>query len=844
MKRMLINATQPEELRVALVDGQYLYDLDIETPSREQKKSNIYKGRITRVEPSLEAAFVDYGADRHGFLPLKEVSPAIFDTAQDDNRRVEIREVLKEGQEVVVQVVKEERGNKGAALTTFISLAGRYLVLMPNNPRAGGISRRIEGDDRNEMREAINALQIPDGMGMIVRTAGIGKSAEEIQWDLDYLVRVWEAIESASKETQAPYLIYQESDIIIRAIRDYLRPNIGEILIDDPAVHQRARDFMQQVMPQNLNKLKLYQEEIPLFTRFQIESQIEAAFHHEIRLPSGGAVVIDHAEALVAIDINSARATKGGDIEETALMTNLEAADEIARQLRLRDLGGLIVIDFIDMTPARNQREVENRLKEALKKDRARVQMGRISRFGLLEMSRQRLRPSLGESTYSICPRCNGLGTIRNVESLALSILRVIEEEAMKENTGRLIIQVPVNVATFLLNEKREVISRVEKRQGIKILLIANSALETPKFEVKRIRREDLPADNEERPSYELASEIEAKAEVIPLAQPKPVAEAPLVKGIMPLTPVPASRPEDAPEHEGQAREADSPRGGFIKQLWSSLFGGQKEEPRSDAGAAVRPRASDRKEKRPGEGSGDRQGTRGGRSGGRNQPQQRRGGQASSSRHGGEQRARPPAEPRQEIAEAPSQGEAATQPQQPQAGQNRPAQGERGGEAQGSGGRSGRQRSRRGGRRRSQNRDAATGEGAGRSGEGAGNRTPSADQPPRPGPARAANSGGGESAPASSGAGRGEIAATASAVPPAVAAAVQNPAPVTTFAAPSSGSIVEPVRPDFRPSSLHSAITSQRDHERPVPASTSNSPAASAEPRPAADVPRREHDSE
>ncbi|MBK9130729.1 MAG: Rne/Rng family ribonuclease [Gammaproteobacteria bacterium] len=844
---MLINATQPEELRVALVDGQYLYDLDIETPSREQKKSNIYKGRITRIEPSLEAAFVDYGADRHGFLPLKEVSPTVFDTASDDNRRVEIRDALKEGQEIVVQVVKEERGNKGAALTTFISLAGRYLVLMPNNPRAGGISRRIEGDDRNEMREAINALQIPDGMGIIVRTAGIGKSAEEIQWDLDYLVRVWEAIEAASSsETRAPYLIYQESDIIIRAIRDYLRPNIGEILIDDPAVYQRARDFMQQVMPQNLNKLKLYQEEIPLFTRFQIESQIEAAHHHEIRLPSGGAVVIDHAEALVAIDINSARATKGGDIEETALMTNLEAADEIARQLRLRDLGGLIVIDFIDMTPARNQREVENRLKEALKKDRARVQMGRISRFGLLEMSRQRLRPSLGESAYSICPRCNGLGTIRNVESLALSILRVIEEEAMKENTGRLIIQVPVNVATFLLNEKREAISRVEKRQGIKILLIANSALETPKFEVKRLRKEDLPAETEEKASYELASEIEAKAEVVPLAQPKPIPEAPLVKGIKPLTPAPASRPEDAPEVEGEPRSHGEPaaRGGFIKQLWSTLFGGQKEEPPKAAASRAQP--SERKERRH-DGAGDRQGVRGGRGGPRNQPQQRRGGQGSTGRHGGEPRVKPPAEPRQETAENPRPTESADQPQ-PQSGQQtRPAQGDRGGEgSQGAGSRSGRQRSRRGGRRRSQNRDAAGGDSAGRSGEGGGNR--GSGQPQRPEPAHAANSGSGDAAPVSNDTGRRDNipptpVATAVASAPPAPAIPHSPAPVTTFAAPVS-SIVEPAKPDFRPSSLHSAITSQRDHERPAAASTPVPPAVSTESRATADAPRREHESD
>jgi ribonuclease E len=848
---MLINATQPEELRVALVDGQYLYDLDIETPSREQKKSNIYKGRITRVEPSLEAAFVDYGADRHVFLPLKEVSPSIFDVEPADGRRVDIREALKEGQEVVVQVVKEERGNKGAALTTYISLAGRYLVLMPNNPRAGGISRRIEGDDRNEMREAINALQIPDGMGIIVRTAGIGKNAEEIQWDLDYLVRVWEAIESASKGgTQAPYLIYQESDIIIRAIRDYLRPNIGEILIDDPAVHQRARDFMQQVMPQNLSKLKLYQEEIPLFTRFQIESQIEAAFQHEIRLPSGGAIVVDHTEALVAIDINSSRATKGGDIEETALNTNLEAADEIARQLRLRDLGGLIVIDFIDMTPARNQREVENRLKEALKKDRARVQMGRISRFGLLEMSRQRLRPSLGESAYSICPRCNGLGTIRNVESLSLSILRVIEEEAMKESTGRLVIQVPVNVATFLLNEKREAIGRVEKRQGIKILLIANSALETPKFEVKRIRKEDLP-EIEDKASYELASEIDIKAEVIPLAQPKPVAEAPLVRGIVPLTPVPAGRPDGVQEQEvGKvAVQSNEPRGGFIKQLWSALFGGPKEETAAPAPAEGRadgrqgnnrPRHNNRQQNNRG-GSGSRSARPNSRQGSQG------GGQGSGGgRHGEQhqQRAKSPAEPRPETGTRPVDGQV-----QAQQGSGNPApaprqgqqaqQGERAGE--GAGGRSGRQRSRRGGRRRSQGREgsadgARVNDGSGRPPAGS-NRSPEAGR------------GGGSEAPAASTpSGSGAEARpmepvavpsadrpqTAPPVPPAPAPS----APTVTAYAPTSSSIIEPVKPAFKPSSLHSAVTSQRDHERPA------APAQTSEPRGTAEAPKPRSDGE
>jgi len=565
MKRMLINATQPEELRVALVDGQRLYDLDIETPSREQKKSNIYKGKITRVEPSLEAAFVDYGADRHGFLPLKEVAPSVFCKQPPEGKRLEIKDVLKEGQEILIQIAKEERGTKGAALTTFISLAGRYLVLMPNNPRAGGISRRIEGDDRSELRAVLDSLTIPDGMGMIVRTAGVGKSDEELQWDMDYLARVWEAIESAAPEKAAPFLIYQESNIIIRAIRDYLRPDIGEILIDDEDVYNNAREFMQQVMPHNLNKIKRYEDAVPLFTRYQIESQIEAAFQHELRLPSGGSIVIDPTEALVSIDINSSRATKGSDIEETALTTNLEAADEIARQLRLRDMGGLVVIDFIDMTPSRNQREVENRIREALKKDRARIQVGRISRFGLLEMSRQRLRPSLGESSQHTCPRCSGLGSIRSVESLSLSILRIIEEDAMKEQTAQIIAQLPVDVATYLLNEKREIVSAIEKRQNVRILLIANSSLEIPNYTVQRQRADELSSGAKN--SYELATEVEEKKEPMMSAAPQAAAEQPAVKGVVPSSPAPTRSTPEAPNEDG-----------FIKRLWSTLFSGDKEE--------------------------------------------------------------------------------------------------------------------------------------------------------------------------------------------------------------------------------------------------------------------------
>jgi len=570
MKRMLINATQQEELRVAMVDGQKLYDLDIETPSREQKKSNIYKGRVTRIEPGLEAAFVDYGAERHGFLPFKEITRSYFDP-QTESSRPSIREAIREGQEVMVQVEKEERGNKGAALTTFISLAGRYLVLMPNNPRAGGVSRRIEGEDRQELREVMSSLDIPDGMGLIVRTAGVGRSQEELQWDLDYLLNLWRAIETASSHKKAPFLIYQESNIIIRALRDYLRADIGEILVDNPAVHRQAQDFMQQVMPHNLGKLKQYQDNIPLFTRFQIESQIETAYQREVSLPSGGGIVIDYTEALVSIDINSARATKGADIEDTALTTNLEAAEEIARQLRLRDLGGLIVIDFIDMNVARNQREVETRLREALKMDRARVQVGRISRFGLLEMSRQRLRPSLDEASHVLCPRCNGQGTIRNIESLALSVLRLIQEEAMKDKTGRVVVQLPVKVATFLLNEKREVIRAIEQRHRIGVMLIPNESLETPHFKLNRLRMDELP--EAQQVSYALAEDYEEQYEARVSATPTEPNEEPAVKGVAPATPapqppVPVNKPEANPS--------------FFRWLWGNLFGQPAPAPRDE----------------------------------------------------------------------------------------------------------------------------------------------------------------------------------------------------------------------------------------------------------------------
>lgn len=572
MKRMLINATQPEERRVALVDGQRLYDLDIESGSRESKKANIYRGRITRVEPSLEAAFVDYGAERHGFLPLKEIGREYFARNSGDGRG-NIRDLVKEGTEVIVQVDKEERGNKGAALTTYVSLAGRYLVLMPNNSRAGGISRRIEGEERAALKDAMNGLNIPNQMGVIVRTAGIGRSSEELQWDLDYLVKVWESVNEAAMQKPAPFLIYRESNVIIRAMRDYLRQDIGEVLIDNQEVYNQALGFIQQVMPSYQSKIKLYQDDVPLFSRFQIESQIETAFQREVKLPSGGSIVIDHTEALVSIDINSARATRGGDIEETALQTNLEAADEVARQLRLRDIGGLVVIDFIDMSPVKNQREVENRMRDALKVDRARVQIGRISRFGLLEMSRQRLRPSLGETSGVVCPRCEGQGTIRDVKSIALSILRLIEEEAMKDNTAQIRAVLPVSVATFLLNEKRSPLHDIEKRQRVEVLVIPNPDMHTPHYDVTRVREDDLN-DDETIASYEIdVSETNDKEPSGSSEKVTGFAEA-AVQNVIPSAPAPATETA-APAAVATSTEAPTTvnRPGFFARLITALFG-------------------------------------------------------------------------------------------------------------------------------------------------------------------------------------------------------------------------------------------------------------------------------
>ncbi|MCD9127100.1 Rne/Rng family ribonuclease [Luteimonas fraxinea] len=540
MKRMLINATQAEELRVAIVDGQSLYDIDIEQPSREQKKSNIYKGRITRIEPSLEAAFVEYGAARHGFLPLKEVSRDYFQAGADPNKGV-IKELLREGQEVVVQVDKEERGNKGAALTTFISLAGRYMVLMPNSPTAGGVSRRIEGEDRAELKKAMDALDIPDEMGVIIRTAGVGRDAEELQWDLDYLLSIWRAIAEAALSKPSPFLIYQESRLITRALRDYMRADIAEILVDTPEMYAEAKEFVEQVMPHNLRKLKHYTDDVPLFNRYQIESQIESAYERTVRLPSGGALVIDQTEALTAIDVNSARATKGGDIEETAFNTNLEAAEEVARQLRLRDLGGLVVIDFIDMSSNKHQRDVENKLQNALKYDRARVQQNKISKFGLLEMSRQRLRASLGESSQIVCPRCEGHGRMRSIESLSLSIIRVAEEHAMKDNTGQVLVQAPVEIANYLLNEKRSALEEIEKRHAAPIIIVADEQLHTPHYEVSRIRENEL-GEETARPSYQRGTP--RRVATIALSKNNLNVPPPAVTNVRPTQPAPVREPK------------------------------------------------------------------------------------------------------------------------------------------------------------------------------------------------------------------------------------------------------------------------------------------------------------
>ncbi|TCS34358.1 RNAse E [Paucimonas lemoignei] len=670
MKRMLFNATQQEELRVAIVDGQKLIDIDIETAGREQRKSNIYKGVITRIEPSLEACFVNYGEDRHGFLPFKEVARSYFKEGVDV-RNCSIKEALREGQEIMVQVEKEERGNKGAALTSFISLAGRYLVLMPNNPRGGGVSRRVEGEDRQELRETMDKLDLPSGMSVIARTAGIGRSVEELQWDLNYLMQLWRAIEGAGQSAPGAFLIYQESSLVIRAIRDYFQPDIGEILIDTDDIYEQAHQFMAHVMPDMIHRVKRYRDDVPLFSRFQIEHQIETAYSRTVPLPSGGAIVIDHTEALVSIDVNSARATRGSDIETTAFNTNLEAADEVARQLRLRDLGGLIVIDFIDMENSKNQREVENRLKDALHYDRARVQMGKISRFGLMELSRQRLRPSLSEGSHVTCPRCNGTGHIRDTESSALQVLRIIQEEAMKENSALIHIQVPVDVAAFLLNEKRGEILKIETRHRVTVILIPNKHLETPHYRMERIKHDD-PRLEDMQASYTLAEEAEtdlgfSKRQKDEAAKPRQEA---VVKGITPAQPAPIIERKAAEEAAPAAAPAIlSGEPGFLSKLFGFFF--KKPEPAPAPVAPVEVKPEQTRE-------------RNGERGGRNQRNRNRNGRGQrEDREGtrGEQRQEAAAKPAlTETAGAPT-GRQPRQQRDPQEGRRerteRPERGER-----------------------------------------------------------------------------------------------------------------------------------------------------------------------
>ncbi|GAO37250.1 ribonuclease E [Sulfuricella sp. T08] len=653
MKRMLFNATQAEELRVAIVDGQKLVDLDIESAGKEQRKSNIYKGVITRIEPSLEAAFVDYGTERHGFLPFKEVSRVNFLLPEGtDISRARIQDVLKEGQELIVQVEKDERGNKGAALTTFISLAGRYLVLMPNNPRGGGVSRRIEGEERNELRDIMAQLDVPAGMSIIARTAGIGRTQEELQWDLNYLMQLWRAIESASLQQSGAFLIYQEGSLVIRAIRDLFQPDIGEILIDTEAIYDQAVQFMSHVMPGNVNKVKLYRDDVPLFSRFQIEHQIETAFAREVPLPSGGAIVIDHTEALVSVDVNSARATRGADIEQTAFNTNLEAAEEVARQLRLRDLGGLVVIDFIDMESTRNQREVENRLRDGLHYDRARVQMGKISRFGLLELSRQRLQPSLGETSHIGCPRCNGTGHIRGTESSALHILRILQEEAMKDSTTSVHAQVPVDVATFLLNEKRAEIHEIESRFKTSIMLIPNIHMETPNYSVVRLRSDEI--GSEETPSYRMVDmPAEIATEKTLSAEDKPQRQIAAVRGITTGQPAPMATEEKTKQTWF----------GKVKTWLQGLGGAQPEE---EVKPKARPARSDkrREPRNEGRGEGRNEGRGEGREVKRDRDAER--GEPRRTERGegrGGQKPRPPAQPqvkREKEAIAPQAAAPAT----------------------------------------------------------------------------------------------------------------------------------------------------------------------------------------
>lgn len=736
MKRMLFNATQQEELRVAIVDGQKLVDLDIESASREQRKSNIYKGIITRIEPSLEAAFVDYGEERHGFLPFKEVSRSYFKDGIDVGR-ARIQDALREGQELIVQVEKDERGTKGAALTTFISLAGRYLVLMPNNPRGGGVSRRVEGEDRNELRDTLDQLQLPDGMSVIARTAAIGRSVEELTWDLNYLMQLWSAVEGASADqSKKPFLIYLESSLVIRAIRDYFQPDIGEILIDTEEIFEQAKSFMQTVMPGNVGKVKLYRDDIPLFSRFQIEHQIESAYSRQVALPSGGAIVIDHTEALVAIDVNSARATRGGDIEETAFRTNLEAAEEVARQLRLRDLGGLIVIDFIDMESQRNQREVENRLRDSLRYDRARVQIGKISRFGMMELSRQRLQASLEETAHISCPRCSGTGFIRGTESTALHVLRIIQEEAMKENTGAVHAQVPVDVSSFLLNEKRSEIQKLEARLKVNIVLVPNPHLETPHYKVQRLKHDELNAMEHVPSSYELVEKPEEPKAPGAEEETKRERQEAVVKAITPAQPAPMvdqslPQPRPAPAQAGaQPAPAAQPQaaparagGGFFSRLFAGLFGSEPAPaptPRTPAPQPARPQQHQRDHRRDRDQQrrGDRHehrrdGRRDGRDGRRDeQPRDRQQQPRLEQRRGNgqprQQQHRPQQQQQQRPPQQQQQQQPQQQPQQPQQQQAHP-QPPREGEEPRRGGRRGRGRDRN--RERRDERPAQEGRG-------------------------------------------------------------------------------------------------------------------------------------
>ena len=736
MKRMLVNATQREELRVAMVDGQKLYDLDIEVPSREQRKSNIYKGRITRVEPSLEACFVDYGVQRHGFLPLKEISSEYFVRQPEGGERVQIRDVLREGQEIVVQVDKEERGTKGAALTTYISLAGRFIVLMPNNAGAGGVSRRIQGEDRDIVRQSLEELAPPDGMGCIVRTAGVGRSTEELKWDMDYLLRVWEAIKEVVVTRPAPFLIYQEGNAIVRALRDYFSNDIGEILVDDVNVHKDALDFMERVLPQSVRKLKYYDDPtVPLFTRYQIESQIESAFNHRVSLPSGGSIVIDHTEALTAIDVNSSRSTKGEDIEETALNTNLEAAEEVGRQLRIRDLGGLVVVDFIDMGPQRNQREVENRLREAVRHDRARIQIGRISRFGLLELSRQRLRPSLEESTQSTCPRCNGTGNVRSVESLALAVLRLVGEEARKDRSAKVIAQLPLDVANYVLNEKREWVQSLQDASRVQIVIIGNPELETPNYSLRRVRDDEAGLPENAATSYKLVDPKEDPSVAFEQSRRAPKPEEAAVTNVLPTTPAPtpaAVEPAPTPTPAPAPVAAAAPPRAAGPSLWHRLFGwlspppptapaeprdvpGQRRERRPERDRD--PRDRDRGERPRGDRDRDRDRDRGrGRSEHRDRDRDRdhRGGQPEHRRdrnqgrnrgRGGRPQDAPtaahPHQPQQQQQQPQPQQQPQQQQQQPQQqqSQQQPQQQQQQREPSQGGGRSRRSRNRRGGGR-------------------------------------------------------------------------------------------------------------------------------------------------